>query len=337
MVIFFVALSILTLSIATISGLKVSPTKQEVLKYVSYEGTHVDIGIIKKFLNSISDDVDLTSYLYDYYYDNDDDDDNNNTSSNSTEDDDDEEERKNVIYKLNLHSLKKKAKLLVICEYVVLVFFTIEQIARLATCPSIASYYKSALNVLDTVILLLAYAQIIIENFKADELFSNKGYEFLLYFQMLRILRILRIIRNITAIQVLVYCVRKSYKDFLVLLLYISIAMVIFGSLFYFAEASDRIRNIPEAFWLCIITMTTVGYGDLYPESLGGKIVGGFCALTGVLLLSLIIPVFVGTFVSAYEHASYCQGNKNRNRASVQPASVTKATLPEKELFNNKG
>ena len=338
-VIFFVVLSIFNLSMATVSSFKTSPTKAELREYVSHEGSAADWEVVDHFLEALSDDVDIFDYiLYDipddydfsnssYYYDYEPIE-NNNTQI------------KRVFKNLNLLSLKKKKTFLAVCDYMVLAFFTLELIARLITCPSLLLYYKSILNIMDTVVLLLAYAEVALRELKYDHKFQSKGLQILLYFQMLRIFRILRIMKNITAIQVLAYSFTKSYKDFLVLVLYISIAMTLFGSLFYFVEDKNNIKDIPEAFWLCIITMTTVGYGDLYPRSIDGRIIGGFCAMTGVLLLSLIIPVFVGTFVSVYEYASCCKSLRNRKmniaqvHASGKVEYIDDASLRENSCCN---
>ena len=190
----------------------------------------------------------------------------------------------------------EKGIFLEVTDYIILTFFTLELCARLVTCPSIFRYYKSPLNTLDTLVLILAFIEIAVMQISLEEKFKSKGLKVLLYFQILRIFRVFRIVKNVTAIKVLVFSFRTSYKDFMVLLLYVCIALTLFGSAFYFVEDSRHIQNIPEAVWLTLITMTTVGYGDLYPKSLPGRILGGMCALTGVLLFGSHHPCFCWNF-----------------------------------------
>ena len=56
------------------------------------------------------------------------------------------------------------------------------------------------------------------------------------------------------------------------------------------------INTIPEGIWWAIITMTTVGYGDVVPVTFAGKLMGAGCAMMGILCMSFPVPVFVSHF-----------------------------------------
>lgn len=87
------------------------------------------------------------------------------------------------------------------------------------------------------------------------------------------------------------------------MLVVVGIGVIVFSAAVYYAElgSGSDFESIPAGFWWAIITWTTVGYGDIVPKSIIGKIVGAFCALCGILGLSFMVPVIVAHF----EHFFY--------------------------------
>lgn len=68
--------------------------------------------------------------------------------------------------------------------------------------------------------------------------------------------------------------------------------------------ACKQLTSIPGAFWWAIVTMTTVGYGDVTPVGVWGKLVGTMCVIAGVLTIALPVPVVVANFNNFYRHGS---------------------------------
>lgn len=121
--------------------------------------------------------------------------------------------------------------------------------------------------------------------------------------------------------------VKASTYELLVLLVFYIAAMMFFGFFVYYAESylqpkripsGSPITSIPLGIWYSLETVTTVGYGDMYPVTWGGYIVGVVCQLVGVILLSLTIPVVSSNFSRFYAYAKTRDPRKRYNRQRLR-------------------
>jgi len=115
------------------------------------------------------------------------------------------------------------------------------------------------------------------------------------------------------------------------------LGIVIFASLVYYAERiqtnpHNDFNSIPLGLWWALVTMTTVGYGDMAPKTYIGMFVGALCALAGVLTIALPVPVIVSNFTMYYSHtqARAKLPKKRRRVLPVEPARP--ARVPGKHL-----
>ena len=65
--------------------------------------------------------------------------------------------------------------------------------------------------------------------------------------------------------------------------------------------------NIPQGLWWAVVTMTTVGYGDMHPVSTGGYLVGTVCAITGLVVVAMPVPIIVQNFGRYYYAVQTCE------------------------------
>lgn len=186
-------------------------------------------------------------------------------------------------------------------EYATNAFFTLELVMRMLSCPTTVRHLFCFQNVIEIIVLSSLYLYGILQVVLDEDYHDDIGI--LLYLQMLRVIRLLRLLDNVTAYRVLCYTMKVGKKDMFIMLLYLFVGVLLFSNMVYLVERSEDFPSIPATWWWSVVTMTTVGYGDMVPKTPAGKTIGAMCALSGVFMFSLIIPIFVNTFLSIYRYA----------------------------------
>ncbi|OWK16076.1 hypothetical protein Celaphus_00004761, partial [Cervus elaphus hippelaphus] len=191
-------------------------------------------------------------------------------------------------------------------EGVCVVWFTFEFLMRITFCPDKVEFLKSSLNIIDCVAILPFYLEVGLSGLSSKAAKDVLG--FLRVVRFVRILRIFKLTRHFVGLRVLGHTLRASTNEFLLLIIFLALGVLIFATMIYYAERIGAdpndilgsnhtyFKNIPIGFWWAVVTMTTLGYGDMYPKTWSGMLVGALCALAGVLTIAMPVPVIVNNF-----------------------------------------
>lgn len=208
-----------------------------------------------------------------------------------------------------------------ILDIICTVYFTIELVVRFLIAPEKVKFVRSMMNIIDLLALVPLYMQLIFntENLKACYVNERLVIEIMFLLRIVRMFRIMHLVKHYQALKILVYALKASVQELLMLAIFLLIGMLVFASMIYYAERKDAVQpsdtfnTIPMGFWWALITMTTVGYGDVYPTQPIGYVVGAACAVSGVLMIALTIPVISNNFTLFYTHVR-SRGTKEEER-----------------------
>uniref|UniRef100_A0AAZ3RJW4 BTB domain-containing protein n=1 Tax=Oncorhynchus tshawytscha TaxID=74940 RepID=A0AAZ3RJW4_ONCTS len=237
--------------------------------------------------------------------------------------------------------------ILTVVEGVCVVWFTLEFFVRIVCCPDKLLFIKNMLNVIDFVAILPFYLEMGLSGLSSSKAASDI-LGFLRVVRFVRILRIFKLTRHFVGLRVLGHTLRASVNEFCLLIVFLALGVLIFATMIYYAERigaqpddprgskHTHFKNIPISFWWAVVTMTTLGYGDMYPQTWLGMMVGALCALAGVLTIAMPVPVIVNNFGMYYSLAMAKQKLPKKKKAhNPNPDAPTDTASFGKSVTNS--
>ncbi|EPQ08421.1 Potassium voltage-gated channel subfamily F member 1 [Myotis brandtii] len=182
-------------------------------------------------------------------------------------------------------------------------WFTLEYLLRLFASPNKLHFVLSFMNIVDVLAILPFYVSLTLTHLGARMMELTKVQQAVQALRIMRVARIFKLARHSTGLQTLTYALKRSFKELGLLLMYLAVGIFVFSALGYTMEQSHPetlFKSIPQSFWWAIITMTTVGYGDIYPKTTLGKLNAAISFLCGVIAIALPIHPIINNFVRYY-------------------------------------
>ncbi|XP_061751671.1 potassium voltage-gated channel subfamily S member 3-like [Nerophis ophidion] len=192
-------------------------------------------------------------------------------------------------------------------ENLCVLLFSVEFILRLVVAPSARNFLRSPLNVIDLMSIMPFYVTLacdvgLVDKGENSEL--EKVGKVMQILKLMRVFRILKLARHSAGLRSLGATLRHSGREVGLLVLFLFVGISMFSALMYFVEKESlesELQTIPIGWWWATISMTTVGYGDTFPITLAGKLVGTLCILSGLLMVALPITNIFNKFTNFYQ------------------------------------
>lgn len=165
-------------------------------------------------------------------------------------------------------------------EWFFTIIFTAEYVIRLMIVESKRRYALSFYGIIDLLAVIPTYLAIFIV-----------GAQYFLVvrsFRLIRVFRVLKMVRFLGEARVLASALKASRPKIVVFLVAVMCIVCIMGTVMYIVEGKDNgFRSIPESIYWCIVTLTTVGYGDISPQTPLGKMIASVIMILGYGLIAV--------------------------------------------------
>lgn len=175
---------------------------------------------------------------------------------------------------------QKYEKEFYLLEWFFTIIFTIEYILRIFISPHFLKYLRSFWGVIDLLAILPTYLS-----------FFFYGYQYLLVIRILRLLRVFRVLKlfrfNDEALS-LIRALKASLHKIAIFFSAVLTIVILLGTIMYVIEGGENgFSSIPQSIYWAVITITTVGYGDIVPQTTLGKFISAFAMIIGYAIIAV--------------------------------------------------
>lgn len=222
-------------------------------------------------------------------------------------------------------------------ESICIIMFTVEIAAKIACQPllegsyvrAVLNWFKQGMNIIDLIAILPWYLELILGG-------GAGALAVLRSVRLVRVFRIFKLGRYNTSAQLFKNALWRSAQPLSLLFYFMFIANILFASAMYYVEELGEDVNpgdddglpaapfdsIPRAMYWCMVTMTTVGYGDMYPITLFGRMLAVMTMLAGIVVIALPITLIGSNFVDEYRRSQAAELRERKRKEANERAIV---------------
>lgn len=175
---------------------------------------------------------------------------------------------------------KRFGEIFYLAEWAFTIIFTIEYLTRLYVSDTPKRYIFSFYGAVDILSILPTYLSLLFP-----------GANYLLIIRLLRVLRVFRVLKLMEYMgeaKVLITALEKARRKIIIFMFCVSILAIIYGSLMYLIEGpANGFTSIPKSIYWAVVTITTVGYGDISPVTALGQALASLIMLTGYAIIAI--------------------------------------------------
>jgi len=209
---------------------------------------------------------------------------------------------------------EKYGPFLDVAEWVITILFSLEYVLRIVTVKKPWKYIFSFYGIIDLLSTIPKYVSLI--------LIDSHNLAVLRALRLLRIFRILKIARYIGASNRLLLALRSSRAKIAVFLLFVLILCIILGTIMYMIEGAENgFTSIPRSVYWAIVTLTTVGYGDIAPVTALGQLIASAIMILGYAIIAIPTGIVGSEMMNANIHTN-TQSCPNCMRDSHQDGAI---------------
>lgn len=219
---------------------------------------------------------------------------------------------------------EKYGQLFFILEWVFTIFFTFEYITRIYTVHKPLKYITSFYGIVDLLSILPAYIGLFVVSTASNQFMIIRAL------RLLRVFRIFKLGNFLFEGQVIIKALKNSRDKIMVFLFFILIIVTIMGSIMFIVESAynpnTAFDSIPKSVYWAIVTITTVGYGDISPASPLGQLLASVIMIIAYTIIAVPTGIVTSEFTRAYKRrkvdkvtsqvCSYCMREGHEEGAS---------------------